>query len=166
MSSGAASRRYIRRWATMRSEMVIGQSLDLLDQASGGSLDGALRIIALKAGKYTVERPLQIGATLAGADGDLLAACCAFAAPLGEAFQLRDDMLGVFGNARVMGKPTIDDLRDGKPTVLIALARNAATAQQTEVLDEWYGNHSVDVERAAALRAVIAATGAPSASSA
>jgi geranylgeranyl diphosphate synthase type I len=156
-----------RLWAAqklvhkMRSEMVIGQSLDLLDQASGGSLDGALTIVALKAGRYTVERPLQIGATLAGAEDDLLAAYSAFAVPLGEAFQLRDDVLGVFGDARVTGKPAIDDLRDGKPTVLIALAREAATPLQIDVLDEWYGNRLLDEDRAAGLRAAIAATGAP-----
>ncbi|SFP27969.1 geranylgeranyl diphosphate synthase, type I [Amycolatopsis arida] len=144
----------------MRTEVMIGQNLDLLDQATGGTLEGALTIIRFKAAKYTIERPLQIGAVLAGAGPELLAAYSDFAIPLGEAFQLRDDVLGVFGDSAVTGKPTLDDLREGKPTVLIALARQRVSAAQAAQLAELHGNDRLDEEGAATLRSIIAATGA------
>ncbi|GLY68968.1 polyprenyl synthetase family protein [Amycolatopsis taiwanensis] len=143
----------------MRSEVMIGQNLELLDQARGGSLAGALRIIRLKAAKYTVERPLQIGAALAGGGPELLAAYSRFAIPLGEAFQLRDDVLGVFGDAAETGKPTVDDLREGKPTALIALARKRAGTEQARLMDQLHGS-DLDDKGAATLRWIIHSTGA------
>lgn len=143
----------------MRSEVMIGQNLELLDQSSGGSLAGALRIIQLKAARYTIERPLQIGALLAGGGPELLESYSRFALPLGEAFQLRDDVLGVFGDVAKTGKPTADDLREGKPTALIALARTRAGTQLTQVIDRLYGT-DVDEEDAATLRWIIHSTGA------
>ncbi|CAM5380709.1 hypothetical protein SVIOM74S_00047 [Streptomyces violarus] len=96
----------------MRGEVLLGQHLDLL--ATGrptGDVDEAMAITRLKTAKYTVERPLHLGAALAGADRDLLALCSAYALPLGEAFQLRDDLLGVFGDPALTGKPVLEDLR-------------------------------------------------------
>src|SRR5690606_34075500 len=93
---------------------VLAQTRDTLDVAS------AMHVIRFKSAKYTIERPLHVGAALAGADDALLAGLTDVALPLGEAFQLRDDVLGVFGDPADTGKPSGDDLREGKRTVLVA----------------------------------------------
>lgn len=120
----------------------------------------ALTVIRMKAARYTVTRPLQIGAALAGAGPELIAALGEFGDPLGDAFQLRDDVLGVFGDPAVTGKSVLDDLREGKPTVMMALARSAADRPQTIRLRELFGNPALDAEGAAELRDIIEATGA------
>jgi geranylgeranyl diphosphate synthase, type I len=145
----------------MRAELICGQYLDLLGQAGGdGSVDGALRVIRYKTAKYTIERPLQLGVALAGDPGGMAAACTGYGIPLGVAFQLRDDVLGVFGDPAQTGKPAGDDLREGKRTVLAALARQRATAAQRELLDRRLGDPALDERGAAELRAIIAGTGA------
>jgi geranylgeranyl diphosphate synthase type I len=104
-----------------KNEVVAGQFLDVAGQTRGSlSVAEAMTVVRYKSAKYTVERPLHIGAALAGADADLIAALSEVALPLGEAFQLRDDVLGVFGDPAVTGKPAGDDLREGKRTVLVA----------------------------------------------
>ena len=85
-----------------------------------------MTVLRYKSAKYSIERPLQIGAALAGGGSDMLAALSHFGLPLGEAFQLRDDLLGVFGDPEVTGKPAGDDLVEGKRTVLVALTLDAA----------------------------------------
>jgi len=108
-------------WDFCKSEVVAGQFLDVVAQTRERfDVDSAMHVIRLKAAKYTVERPLHVGAALAGADDALLAALTEVALPLGEAFQLRDDVLGVFGDPADTGKPAGDDLREGKRTVLVA----------------------------------------------
>jgi geranylgeranyl diphosphate synthase type I len=149
-----------RVFAAMRTEVIAGQYLDLVAGADEGSLDSALRVIRMKAARYTVTRPLQVGAALAGAGEEVLAAYEEFGDPLGDAFQLRDDVLGVFGNPAVTGKSVLDDLREGKSTVLIALARRAADRAQTARLAELFGRPDLDAGGAAVLRAVIVDTGA------
>ena len=144
----------------MRAEVILGQHLDLLEQARSGTLSGALTVIRYKTAKYTVERPLQIGGVLAGADPALLEAYTAFALPLGEAFQLRDDVLGVFGDLDVTGKSTLDDLRDGKPTVLMALAKAGANTGQAALIRGLHGNAALDDTGARMLREIIVSTGA------
>ncbi|WP_424565442.1 polyprenyl synthetase family protein [Tamaricihabitans halophyticus] len=120
-------------WHAMRSEMLAGQYLDVLTQARGSeSVDAALRIDQLKTAAYTVARPLHIGAALAGADESLIAALRQFGADIGVAFQLRDDMLGVFGDPAVTGKPAGDDLREGKRTVLLARGLEYAAAKNRD----------------------------------
>ncbi|NYI03594.1 polyprenyl synthetase family protein [Allostreptomyces psammosilenae] len=115
-------------WQAMRTEALTGQYLDLLTHARrDGGERAALRVNRLKSAAYTVERPLQIGALLAGADRDTVAALRGFGADLGTAFQLRDDLLGVFGDPDITGKPRGDDLRDGKRTLLMAVALRRAT---------------------------------------
>lgn len=106
-----------------KTEVTAGQFLDVTAQtrAEVGVAD-AMVVVRYKAAKYTVERPLQIGAALAGGDDRLLQMLSDVALPLGEAFQLRDDVLGVFGDPAVTGKPAGDDLREGKRTVLVARA--------------------------------------------
>src|SRR5512140_3008556 len=115
----------------MRTELMAGQYLDLLEQAmGGGSAARAMLVVRFKSAKYTIERPLHLGAALADGSSELSAAYSAYGLPLGEAFQLRDDVLGVFGDPAETGKPAGDDLREGKRTVLVAYAREKATRQQ------------------------------------
>lgn len=124
--------------AKTRTEVTSGQYLDLLaetlDPADPAALELALRVIEYKTSRYTVIRPVQVGAALAGASASLLEGLARFASPLGRAFQLRDDLLGVFGDASVTGKPSGDDLREGKQTVLIAEAMAVLSpAEQAEL---------------------------------
>lgn len=106
-----------------KTEVAAGQYLDVLAQVRGSvSVEQAMLVVRFKSAKYTVERPLHLGAALAGAPRAMLDDLSAVALPLGEAFQLRDDVLGVFGDPTVTGKPAGDDLREGKTTVLIAKA--------------------------------------------
>jgi geranylgeranyl diphosphate synthase type I len=123
-----------RLWDELRTELNIGQYLDLLGTATGG-IDrvGARRIARYKSGKYTIERPLQLGAALAGRP-DLIEPLGRYGEPLGEAFQLRDDVLGVWGDAARTGKPVGDDLREGKPTLLLAVAHERADSRQRRLL--------------------------------
>lgn len=110
-------------WADLRVELTMGQYLDLTGAARRDRDPvRARRVARFKSGLYTVERPLQLGAALAGRLPQLASAYSAYGAPVGEAFQLRDDLLGVFGDATATGKPVGDDLREGKPTLLLALA--------------------------------------------
>jgi len=114
-------------WAAMRTDLVGGQFLDVSGQANGDdTAEMALRVNRFKTAAYTVERPLQLGAALAGAPDQLVGAYRQFGADIGVAFQLRDDLLGVFGDPAVTGKPAGDDLREGKRTLLMALAMGTA----------------------------------------
>ncbi|WP_316528400.1 polyprenyl synthetase family protein [Kitasatospora brasiliensis] len=147
--------------ALMREEVMYGQCLDLI--ATGlptADTEPALTVIRYKTAKYTCERPLQIGAALAGADEALQRQLSAFALPLGEAFQLRDDVLGAFGHPEQTGKPALDDLREGKHTVLVSLAYQAATPARAPLLHALYGNPRLSEEDARTLRALLRDTGA------
>ncbi len=146
----------------MRAEVMYGQYLDLTATGQPSTDIGHARaIIRYKTAKYTCERPLHIGAALAAADDALLTRLSAFALPLGEAFQLRDDLLGVFGNEAETGKPALDDLREGKHTVLIAQALQSADPTQARLLRSLYGNPHLDEDGAATVRALLEATKAP-----
>lgn len=133
----------------MRTEVMAGQYLDILDEQTWRShpeseqLSRAHRVIVYKSAKYSVEAPLAIGAALGGGTVDELAALRAFGLPLGIAYQLRDDLLGVFGDPGVTGKPSGDDLREGKRTVLIALARTKLPANAVRFLDELLGDRGL-----------------------
>ena len=125
----AARARFAPVWAAMRTEVLGGQLLDINGEAGGDeTVAAALRINRFKTAAYTVERPLHLGAALAGADDALVAALRTYGTDIGIAFQLRDDLLGVFGDPAVTGKPSGDDLREGKRTVLIAEALRRADA--------------------------------------
>jgi len=140
----------------MRVELMAGQYLDLLEQAlGGGSIDRALRVARFKTAKYTIERPLHFGGTLAGAPAEMLAVFTAYGLPLGEAFQLRDDVLGVYGDPAVTGKPAGDDLREGKRTALVAAAVQAASPSQAAVVRRHLGDPGLDDGGVTALREVI-----------
>jgi geranylgeranyl diphosphate synthase, type I len=145
----------------MRTEVMAGQYLDVLAQITGGAdTERALRVVRYKSAKYTVERPLHLGGLLAGAPPALLATYSEYGVPIGEAFQLRDDVLGVFGDPAETGKPAGDDLREGKRTLLVALAYRRADQRQRTVIEGRLGNRSVDNEGLDDLRNVLAETGA------
>jgi geranylgeranyl diphosphate synthase, type I len=125
-------------WNELRIELNIGQYLDIVGSAHRERRwDKARQICRYKSGKYTIERPLHLGAMLAAPQRreELLPQLSAYGLPLGDAFQMRDDVLGVFGETAVTGKPVADDLREGKPTPLLALACAAATPAQMQILD-------------------------------
>jgi geranylgeranyl diphosphate synthase, type I len=143
-----------------RSEVIVGQFLDISAQARGqADVDTAMTVLRYKSAKYSIERPLHIGAALAGADRACLDQLSAFGVPLGEAFQLRDDLLGVFGDPSTTGKPAGGDLIEGKRTVLIALALDGAASADAAVLDRALGQPLTadDIER---LRGIVERSGA------
>ncbi|MFF2023065.1 polyprenyl synthetase family protein [Streptomyces sp. NPDC058171] len=125
-------------WATLARELVAGECLEVLrsgpGRAGAADPDGSLKIVRYKTAKYTVEHPLHIGALLGGAPPALREVFSAYGVPLGEAFQLRDDLLGVFGAPDSTGKSNLDDLSGGKPTVLLALMRRTATGAEQQQL--------------------------------
>jgi geranylgeranyl diphosphate synthase type I len=124
------------------------------------SAELARKICLYKSGKYTVERPLHLGAALAGRLVEFQAALSAYGDPLGEAFQLRDDLLGTFGDAAVTGKPVGEDLREGKPTTMYAHAREAAVGTDAALLNARYGAADLRTDEVAAIQAVFERTGA------
>jgi geranylgeranyl diphosphate synthase type I len=154
----------------MRTEVTVGQYLDLLAQALPWGTDPAAdeerarEVIRAKTARYSVEHPVLIGAVLAGADAQALAAASAFGLPLGEAFQLRDDLLGVFGDPATTGKPAGDDLREGKRTVLVAraMAQAARTGDEAlaAALREGLGDTDLSEQACTALADRIAGSGA------
>jgi len=126
----------LREFDRTRTEVVAGQFLDVSVQARGrASVDEAMTVLRYKSAKYSIERPLNVGAALGGATPEVQAQLSAFGLPLGEAFQLRDDLLGVFGDPAVTGKPAGDDLVEGKRTVLVARALEKLPAADAERLD-------------------------------
>ena len=107
-------------WRAMRTEVIAGQILDVTLEANGSeSVEDSLKVIEYKTASYTVARPLHIGAALVGADEAVVNTLRQIGQDIGEAFQLRDDQLGVFGKPEITGKPSGDDLRTGKRTALI-----------------------------------------------
>jgi geranylgeranyl diphosphate synthase type I len=147
-------------WDELRIELNVGQYLDVLGTARGDTeLQRARRIARYKSGKYTIERPLHVGAALAGRATDLAGPLSAYGDPLGEAFQLRDDLLGAFGDEVTTGKPVGDDLREGKPTPLLAVATARATGDEAAVLAR-VGRSDLGGPDIAAIQAVLVGTGA------
>ena len=124
-------------WNELRIELNVGQILDIIGSVRNErSRHKAEQICRYKSGKYTIERPLHLGAVMAAPHRahELLPALSAYGLPLGDAFQMRDDVMGAFGDAAVTGKPVGGDLREGKPTPLMARAVEAASGAQAEVL--------------------------------
>jgi geranylgeranyl diphosphate synthase type I len=162
-AAGGAARTIFNR---MRTEVMAGQYLDLLEEAVGPDQEPAvaeeraLNILRFKSAKYSMERPLMLGGALAGADDAMLRAYSAFALPLGEAFQLRDDVLGVFGDPAVTGKPAGDDLREGKRTFLIARALGSSGSKARAGINAMLGDTSLDDGGVGMLRGLIVESGA------
>ena len=151
----------LRVFNRLRSELMGGQYLDLVEARRGAPDEAAVRrVLTYKSGKYTIERPLHLGHAIAGGETELAAAYSAYGLPLGEAFQLRDDILGVFGAPEVTGKPAGDDLREGKETYLVMLARRRAGRAGRQLLEGALGNAKLPEDEVAQLRRMIADCGA------
>nr|MDT0662121.1 polyprenyl synthetase family protein [Micromonospora sp. DSM 115978] len=145
----------------MRTEVTVGQYLDVHTQASGDlSVERAGQVARYKSAKYTVERPLLLGAALADAPAAVRTAYSGYGLALGEAFQLRDDVLGVFGDPEQTGKPAGDDLREGKRTYLVAAAFEAAGEAARAVLTGRLGDPGLDRAGVAQLQEIITSSGA------
>ena len=150
----------------MRVELIAGQYLDVFEQARGTqSVAQALNIARYKSAKYTIERPLHFGAALATTDKKVLAEVTShlspYGLPLGEAFQLRDDLLGVFGDPDLTGKPAGDDLREGKRTVLVAMAQESMSSTDIKEFESLFGKQDLDSSGVEKLRSIITDSGAP-----
>ena len=150
----------------MRTEVTAGQYLDILEerawlvQPESEQRTRAERVIVYKSAKYSIESPLVIGGALAGATAAQLSALRGFGLPLGVAYQLRDDLLGVFGDPAVTGKPSGDDLREGKRTMLVAIARERLSPSQRRLLDELLGDPDLGADQVRMLQRTIAECGA------
>lgn len=153
-------------YALMRREVTMGQFLDVAEESAwirvpdATHADRALRVASLKSARYSVERPLLIGAALAGGSAEQIAALSRFGRGIGVAFQLRDDVLGVFGDAAETGKPAGDDLREGKRTALVAWARDAVDPAERRAMDALVGDPSLTPAQIASLAETIRASGA------
>lgn len=147
-------------WRAMRTEVIAGQILDVTLEANGSeSVEDSLHVNSLKTASYTVARPLHIGAAMVGADPRIITTLRTLGQDIGEAFQLRDDQLGVFGDPDITGKPSGDDLRTGKRTVLINWALQHGRSHHAQELRDGLG-HATTEEDIDRLRAIIIATGA------
>lgn len=151
----------------MRTQLMGGQYLDVLESvrpwesaSTQDRIDRARLVIRYKSAKYTVEQPLLIGATAFGVDDDTRAALSEYGLALGEAFQLRDDLLGVYGDPEATGKPAGDDLREGKRTVLVAHTLDTATPTQIERFNELFGRADLDEAGVDWLRELVSSSGA------
>src|SRR5690606_21305723 len=145
----------------LREEVMAGQVLDVHAAATRSTdVDLALRVATLKSGRYSVTRPLQLGAVLGGADDALLATLEEVGEPLGRAFQLRDDLLGVFGDQATTGKSTAGDLAEGKRTLLVAEAWARLDDDRRALLADRLGAADVTADELAAMTAAIDQSGA------
>lgn len=143
-----------------RSEVIAGQFLDVSVQTRARvTVEEATRMLRYKSAKYSVERPLHIGAALAGAEPAQIESLTGFGLPIGEAFQLRDDLLGALGDSAVTGKPAGDDLREGKRTVLIAHALTGLADDDAQRLDAGLGT-PLDAAEVAELQELLRRSGA------
>ncbi len=153
-------------FSKMRSEIMAGQYLDVIEENAGSQRDPAeavaraTQVMTYKTAKYSIEAPMLIGAAFAGASEAERSALEAFAIPLGLAFQLRDDVLGVFGDPKITGKPAGDDLREGKHTVLVALTREALTGSVRNVFDDMLAARDLTNDQIAFLQQTIIGAGA------
>ena len=164
----------LRLFTTLRTEVIGGQYLDLVHAQRGlarpaarpagavlpaaEQIGTAEQIIRYKSAKYTVERPLQLGAAVTGAGEESFLS--GYGLPLGEAFQLRDDVLGVFGDPGATGKPAGEDIREGKQTLMLVLARQMAGPAEQRVIETVPGNPAATDADIAEVRAALAGCGA------
>ncbi|WP_431709657.1 polyprenyl synthetase family protein [Glutamicibacter uratoxydans] len=162
-SAGASARTIFNQ---MRTQVMAGQYLDILEESAGSSYDPeeavrrARNIVRYKSAKYSTENPFLLGGALAGADEELLSSYRAFALPLGEAFQLRDDVLGVFGDPSITGKPSGDDLREGKRTELIAHAMLLADDASKQLISARLGAPDLTPNEVKKISAILERCGA------
>lgn len=166
LADRGAARAARAEFVRMRTEVTAGQYLDILAEQSWHTRrddeqrEIAERVITYKAAKYSVESPLALGGLIAGGTADQIASLRAFGLPLGMAYQLRDDVLGVFGDPDVTGKPSGDDLREGKRTMLVAIARERLASGPRALLDELLGDPELTEAQVRTLQRTIADCGA------
>ncbi len=162
--SGLTPEQLARGWThydAMRAELAVGQLADLVNDARAlPSWDTLLDVLRRKSGNYTVRRPLEFGAALAGCGPELMAGLGEFGGLVGEAFQLRDDLLGVFGDPAVTGKPAGQDLRERKASSVVVLAAAMADRRRQTEFAELLELETVDDEAVSRWRELIVATGA------
>lgn len=148
-------------WSQMRDETIAGQYLDILGQVQQTlSARRAGQVVRFKSARYTVGHPLRLGGVLGGGSDELLRAFDRIGLTAGEAFQLRDDLLGVFGDPDMTGKPVVDDIREGKRTLLVTTAAERATTVQRGVLDRHLGDPGLTDDGLIAVCDVLRDTGA------
>jgi geranylgeranyl diphosphate synthase, type I len=149
------------RYDAMRTELAVGQFADLVNDAGGRpTLEAVLDVARRKSGNYTVRRPLEIGGALAGCPEDTVTLLGRYGAAVGEAFQLRDDLLGIFGSPSVTGKPAGGDLSEHKATSVVMAAHQLADASARRQLDELMAQRELSDADIMRWRALIAGTGA------
>lgn len=148
-------------YSRMRQEVIAGQFLDLTSSSTSITEERARRIAILKSGRYSVQEPLLIGATLGEGSQELLDGLAGFGSPLGEAFQLRDDLLGTFGDRSLVGKPVDSDIREGKRHFLYARTIQAlAAADRDFFVSRWGAGDSLAPEEVVRLRQLVESSGA------
>ncbi len=149
------------RYDAMRTELAVGQFADLAgDVRDLPALEAVLDVARRKSGNYTVRRPLEIGAAMAGCDDHILSKLGRYGTAVGEAFQLRDDILGVFGSTSATGKPSGGDLVERKPTSLVMAAHQLADGPTRRQLAELMNSDELDDDAVQRWRAIIVETGA------
>ncbi|MEV6795552.1 polyprenyl synthetase family protein [Streptomyces sp. NPDC051320] len=148
-------------WAVMARELIAGECLEILRTGGRPDTASSLQVIRYKTAKYTVEHPLHIGGALAGVSDSVMKTFTAYGLPLGEAFQLRDDLLGLFGDPERTGKANLDDISGNRPTALLAQTWSAATAAERAELDGLLGRSDLDDDALLRMRAIMQRTGAP-----
>ncbi|MFD7715010.1 polyprenyl synthetase family protein [Streptomyces sp. NPDC059814] len=148
-------------WSVMARELIAGECLEILRTGAGPDTAASLKVIRYKTAKYTVEQPLLIGGALAGAGTRLSEGYRAYGLPLGEAFQLRDDLLGLFGDPELTGKANADDVRGHRPTALLAETWRLADDDERERLRDLVGRRNPGAQEVEAVRAVMRRLGAP-----
>ncbi|MEU9187790.1 polyprenyl synthetase family protein [Streptomyces sp. NPDC048484] len=158
---GAYVARTVPLWSTLLRETVAGEFLEVLRTGSDApEVAESLEVARYKTAKYTVERPLHMGATLGGASRQVMEAFTAYGLPLGEAFQLRDDLIGTFGDPADTGKSNLDDLRDRKPTALLATTLSLLTPTARRLLEKTLDNPALGESEAALVRQLMDECGA------
>lgn len=148
-------------WAALARELIAGECLEILCTGAVPDIAESLKVIRYKTAKYTVEQPLLIGGALGGANDRLRKAFSAYGLPLGEAFQLRDDLLGLFGSQTRTGKANLDDLRSRRPTALLAETWRVADRAQRDQLTRLLNQREPDKTHLDELRELMTEVGAP-----
>jgi geranylgeranyl diphosphate synthase type I len=148
-------------WSVLARELVAGECLEILRTGARPDVEASLEVVRYKTAKYTVEHPLHIGGALGGASRGLRECYTSYGLPLGEAFQLRDDLLGLFGDPGRTGKANTDDITAARPTVLVAHAWHAATGAERRDLRRLLGSRRLHADGLERVRAIMRRTGAP-----
>lgn len=148
-------------WAVMARELIAGECLEILRTGDSPDTEASLKIVRYKTAKYTVEQPLLIGGALAGAGARVREGYSAYGLPLGEAFQLRDDLLGLFGDPGRTGKANADDVRGQRPTALLAETWRLADEDERALLSGLLGRGELDGQGLDSVREVMRRLKAP-----